>query len=175
MNTQLAIPTLPIIISDAIFNDMRTHRYLLRRIWDEEREMICFIGLNPSTANEDENDPTIKSCMRIARNQNAGGIYMVNLFSYITAYPDVLVANFNDAVNPKTNLYIDSSFRACHKIICAWGRWPFAHTRKKEIEHLIAEDPYFENRVYCLGKNQDGSPKHPLYIKSDIELINYFS
>ncbi|HDR1569813.1 TPA: DUF1643 domain-containing protein, partial [Pasteurella multocida] len=68
--------------NNAIFSDCGTYRYVLWRIWDTLLPRITFIGLNPSTADESNDDPTIRRCINFAKKWGYGGIYMVNLFAY---------------------------------------------------------------------------------------------
>ncbi len=68
----------------AIFSEDRKHRYVLIRIWDETKPMMMFIGLNPSKADEKDNDNTITKVEKIAKYNGFGGCYMTNLFSYVS-------------------------------------------------------------------------------------------
>ena len=76
--------------TDAIFSVCRNYRYVLWRIWDNSKPKVMFIGLNPSTANEEIDDPTIRRVKSLAKNWGYGGVYMLNLFTYVTAYPEQL-------------------------------------------------------------------------------------
>ena len=76
--------------TDAILSDDRQFRYVLSRVWDEEKPTVMFIGLNPSTADECEDDPTIQKCIKFAQSWDYGGLYMLNLFAYRTTNPRVL-------------------------------------------------------------------------------------
>ena len=84
----------------ATFSIDRKHRYSLWRIWDAELPFVMFIGLNPSTANEDENDATIRSVERISKSNGYGGFYMMNCFAYISTDPKLLMHNpMSDKIN----------------------------------------------------------------------------
>ena len=72
----------PLIYTDATFSDDRVHRYALWRIWDESLPKVLFIGLNPSTATETKNDPTIRRCMGYAKDWGYGGYIMGNIFAF---------------------------------------------------------------------------------------------
>ena len=74
----------------AQFTEDRQYRYALWRIWNEDKPLVMFIGLNPSTANEYKNDPTIRRVMRYAADWGYGGVYMMNLFAWVTPYPKEL-------------------------------------------------------------------------------------
>lgn len=149
----------------AKFNEDRTQRFVLGRIWDEFEKQALVIGLNPSTANESDNDPTIKSVIRILKHNGYGGLWMMNLFNFVTPYPEEL--------KNKATLYdlqlcmslIDKYYRG-KDIIFAWGAFE-THGRDKEMIKR------FGAWAYCMGKNKDGSPKHPLYLKSNTELVKW--
>ena len=72
---------------DAILSEDRKYRYVLSRIWDESKSMVMIIGLNPSTADETIDDPTIVRCIDFAKNWGYGGIYMLNLFAFRATLP----------------------------------------------------------------------------------------
>lgn len=71
----------------ANLSECRRYRFSLWRIWDEALPYALFIGLNPSTADETANDPTITRCINFAKDWGYGGIYMANLFAYRATDP----------------------------------------------------------------------------------------
>jgi hypothetical protein len=148
----------------ANFSPDRNYRYCLWRIWDESKPMIMFIGLNPSTGNEDQDDPTIRRIKGFANKWNFGGIYMLNLFTYITAYPEEL-KKCQDYIKTAITFLGVYSLKS-EKIVFAWGSFPEAHERARKVISIFPKS-------FCLGKNIDGSPKHPLYLKRDTELIPF--
>ncbi len=145
----------------AIFSDCRKYRYALWRIWDKDVRLVMFIGLNPSTANESKDDPTIRRVKRFASDWGFGGFYMMNLFAHITPYPGQLKA----AHNPMNNMWLKKIALKCDLIIFAWGSFNKATERAKEVMKMFTG--------YALGINKDGSPRHPLYVKSNIKPIKY--
>jgi len=144
----------------AHFSEDRIYRYALWRIWDNNKPLIMFIGLNPSTADEDNNDRTINRVKNFASDWGYGGFYMVNLFAYITPYRNEL-KNCTDPVGENDG-WLERLSKKCEKIVFAWGSSKIAKERAKEVVQK------FDG--YALKKNKDGSPRHPLYIKSDTEL-----
>ena len=76
--------------SGAIFSKHRNYRYVLWRIWDNDLTKIMFIGLNPSTANEADDDATMRRVKSFAKSFGYGGVYMLNLFAFITKKPKIL-------------------------------------------------------------------------------------
>lgn len=150
----------------AIFSECRQHRYELWRIWDEENPLVMFIGLNPSTANENDDDPTIKSVVRIAKSNGYGGVYMMNCFSYISTDPKGLC--FEDVANEWNNHLLVAVSSKCQDVIFAWGNFPIVKEkgRDKELSNM------FPN-AKALHINANGSPKHPLYCKSSTPLMPF--
>ena len=121
------------------------------------------IGLNPSTANENTDDPTIRRLKSIMRYNGFGGFYMLNLFTYITAYSSELIKYENRSVF--ADGYLRKYSDKCEKIIFAWGNFKEAEERGREVMNM------FDGYVFGLNKN--GSPKHPLYLKTETKLIEY--
>lgn len=145
----------------AIFSDCRKYRYVLWRIWDTNKPFIMFIGLNPSTANEKTDDPTIRRVQRFAFDWGYGGVIMMNLFVYVTSSPEEL-EKCNDHLS-LNNEWLTSVAVICERIIFAWGSFKQARERAKEVKKM------FDG--YALAINKDGSPKHPLYIKKNVKPI----
>lgn len=149
----------------AIFSKDQNQRYMLFRIWDVALPKVMFIGLNPSTADEHKNDPTINRVMEIAKHNGFGGIYMLNLFSCVTPKPEEITwCELSKEINLKTLL---AYAKLSSTIVFAWGNFKEAQTYGNDV---IA--PLFPNS-YCLKKNKNGSPKHPLYCKKETKLIKF--
>ena len=149
----------------AEFSECRKYRFALWRIWDKSKPLVMFIGLNPSTANEDTDDPTIQSVIRIAKNNGYGGIYMMNCFSYISTDPDKLYDCSGWIENEKHLKEIASK---CNEVVFAWGN--FKVVQKLGVDYLLFR--MFPN-AKCIMKNKNGSPGHPLFKKGITRLINF--
>ena len=149
----------------ASFSIGRKYRYSLWRIWDKEKPLVMFIGLNPSTANANDDDPTIRRVKRFAFDWGFGGVYMMNLFSYVTPYPDELVLTdvSHEIVN---DFQLKQVAKHCSEIIFAWGSFKEAKERAEKINVMFPG-------AKALAINNDGSPKHPLYVAKNITLVNY--
>jgi len=145
----------------AYFSDCRKYRYALWRIWDKSKQLVMFIGLNPSTANESKDDPTIRRVKKFASDWGFGGFYMMNLFAYVTSDPGELKKH-NNLINNFWLLKISSK---CKRVVFAWGSFNEATERAQEVIQMFAG--------YALRINKDGSPRHPLYVKSNIKPIKY--
>lgn len=149
----------------ATFSTCRQYRYALWRIWDESKPLVMFIGLNPSTANEASDDPTIRRIKSIAHNLGFGGVYMLNLFAYVSTDPKALLFNQHEKVGYSNNYHLKEASDLCEKIVFAWGNFE-VNGRDKEVIEMFDE-------AYALHINKNGSPKHPLYCKSNSELIPF--
>jgi hypothetical protein len=146
----------------AIFSECRKYRFVLWRIWDKNKPMIMFIGLNPSTANETTDDPTIRRVKAFAKSWGYGGVYMLNLFTYITAYPEEL-KKCDDPLK-QADSYLNLYAKESEKIVFAWGNFKETDKRAKEVISM------FPN-AFVLGLNKNNTPKHPLYLSKDTQLI----
>lgn len=153
-----------------IFSTDRKYRYTLYREWKPWKPLVAFVGLNPSTANETQNDPTVTRCINFAKAWGAGRFCMLNLFGYRSTDPRGLYA-VEDPVGFGNTTWIDTVTCAhAGLVVCAWG----THGRKRMechertvvdmLSRIMVDDGV---PVCCLGKNADGSPKHPLYLRAD--------
>lgn len=143
--------------SGAEFSKCRKYRYALWRIWDDSKPLIMFIGLNPSTANEATDDPTIRRVKRFAADWGYGGFYMMNLFALVSPYPEDLRKS-DDPLGDNDG-WLERISEKCDKIIFAWGSFDEAAERAKEVMQKF--------NGYALVINKDGSPRHPLYVPAD--------
>jgi len=149
----------------AEFSDCRKYRYALWRIWDRTKPLVMFVGLNPSTANEVDADPTIRSVGRIAKHNGYGGFYMMNCFPYVSTDPEQL----RDFGNTATNDHWLYKVAAMSKdVVFAWGSFAVVRELGRDIEMT----GMFPN-AKALFINKNGSPKHPLYCKSETELVEW--
>ena len=154
---------------DAIFSPCRQYRYVLWRKWDESLAPLAFVMLNPSKADAEIDDKTIKMCRLFAEREHAGGIIAVNLFSFVSTDWRGLL-NTSDPVGPENTKWIDLVCRKASKIVVAWGTKPMFH------EKIVAMSQFLSTLgapVYCLGRTKDGSPKHPSRLAATTPLILY--
>ncbi len=149
---------------DAAFSKNRLHRYCLIRIWDNTKPKVAFVGLNPSTANETEDDPTIRKVIGFAKEWGYGGFYMLNLFSRITPYSNELP--HIQLLDKSSDYFLKTFADNSEKIVYCWGKFTIAEARAKEVMNLLGPG-------WALAINQDGSPRHPLYVPKNTKLIPY--
>ena len=147
----------------AIFSDdvVKTYRYQLWRIWDDNKDKVAIVGLNPSIADENIDDPTITRCINFVKNWGYGGFYMVNLFAFRSTDPRNL-SQEQDPIGPDNDKHLKSIFNSVDKVICAWGNGGTLNNRSQQVLKLIREP-------YCLKKNSIGEPAHPLRLQKDIK------
>lgn len=140
------------------------YRYSLWRIWDNSKQKVLFICLNPSTADAENDDPTIRRCIGYAKAWGYGGFYMANLFAYRASKPDIMKGAL-DPVGPHNNSYLVELSDMCGIVVCAWGNHGRFKNRDRRVKYLIPK------MLHCLEKSKDGNPKHPLYLKKDLKPI----
>lgn len=150
--------------STAVVSGDGRYRYRLSRTWGTEVPMV-FIMLNPSTADAEQDDPTIRRCIGFAKREGCEGIVVVNLFAYRAANPKSLWQQpFTERVGPDNDDHIAWAFRhaSIHgsPIVAAWGSHPQASTQAVRIAQRGV-------RLQCLGRTKDGDPRHPLYVRAD--------
>lgn len=160
----------------AIFNEDRSHRYVLGRQWNTTRSVVAFIGLNPSTADEHQDDPTIRRVTAFARSWGFGGVLMLNLFSIVSSDPKILLTSA-DPIG-ENDRYLTDFLPIAQQVIFSWGNFDVG-TRANDFIKLFSKiypwkgHPVVQKLWYCLGQNKNGSPKHPLYLKADTEPTLY--
>ncbi len=149
----------------AMFSDDRIYRYSLSRIWNERKGVVAFIGLNPSTADENVDDPTITRCIRFTDSWGYGGITMVNLFAFRATNPKDMKAA-KDPVGPSNDLELMRADFCSDLVILAWGiHGDFLNRNKKVLSYL--------REPHCLALTKAGQPRHPLYLSKDLKPIRF--
>lgn len=146
--------------SCAIYSDCENYRYQLTRTWDQQGRKALFVMLNPSTATEFQNDPTVERCERRARALGYGAFRVTNIFAYRATDPKVMRAQA-DPVGPGNDAAIAESAAWADQIICAWGSHGAYLARGAAVTQLLRAT---DKTLSHLGLTQGGEPKHPLYI-----------
>lgn len=145
----------------AVISDCGRYRYSLTRRVNPQRHTWCvFVMLNPSTADANTDDPTIRACCDFARRWECGWLQVVNLYAWRAADPAELAALEKSVrVGPRNWSAVNDALRNGDIIVAAWG------VHGGEIGAAMGKWMRDEVSVHHLGLNNDGSPKHPLYIK----------
>lgn len=146
--------------SVAVYSDCERYRYLLTRTWDAGGRRALFIMLNPSTATEVQNDPTVERCERRARALGFGAVRVTNIFAWRDTDPRKMRAA-GDPVGPENDAAIMDSAPWADQIICAWGTHGAHLGRGPSVEQLLRGTGL---PLFHLGLSLHGHPKHPLYI-----------
>ena len=146
--------------STAVYSDCERYRYLLTRVWNADGRKALFVMLNPSTATEVQNDPTVERCERRARTLGFGAFRVTNIFAWRATDPrDMRAAK--DPIGPENDAAILGSVPWADQIICAWGTHGAHLDRGPEVERLLKAT---DRDLFHLGLTKAGHPKHPLYI-----------
>lgn len=141
------------------------YRYWLSRRLSMGERTVLFVGLNPSTADARQDDPTIRREVDFARRWGFDWYFKGNLYAYRSTDPKALYT-VDDPVGPSNQEALTWMAQRADLVVAAWGAnhlTPYARTL---ADRLLALP-----RTRCLGRNRDGSPKHPLYLPKSAELI----
>lgn len=146
----------------AILSQDWKYRYLLTRTWDYSKDMILFIGLNPSTADWNVDDPTIRRCISYASDWWFWWFYMCNLFAYRATNP----SDMKWVRNPfwiENERYLEEYINKSQKVLCMWwNHWSYLSASKNFIKK-------YPNNLYYLEMNNSWEPKHLLYSEKDLK------
>jgi hypothetical protein len=145
-----------------IFSADRKYRYVLWREWESaDSPYALFVGLNPSTADERTDDPTIRRCVGFARSWGYGALCMVNLFACRATEPSVLKSH-PAPIGRHNDRWLIRMAEGARVIVAAWGVHGTHLQRDQVIRNLLGD------RLRCLETTKDGHPRHPLYLKSTL-------
>lgn len=168
MNPGLALPPCE---RTAVFSRCRRFRYALGRRWSMGVEQIVWIMLNPSKADETNDDATIRRCVSFSRGWGYGGLIVVNLYALCASKPAELL-RVADPVGPDNDCHVAevcaglSSMRR-RTVIAAWGSHPLAEARAEHVLSIARGD------IVCLGLTATGHPRHPLYVRETQPRVSY--
>lgn len=162
-------------MGSAILSPCGMYRYHLRRDWSVAPPVV-WIMLNPSTADAEQDDPTIRRCMSFARAWWYGGIEVVNLFALRSSNPRDLIDSHEagiDVVGPDNDEILARVFRGAQRIVAAWGAHRFATWRAREVVALARAPLVVAPPLMCLGTTKSGAPRHPLYVHGSARLVPF--
>lgn len=150
--------------SKAIYSSCEKYRYSLTRVWNEKIQKLHFVMLNPSTATEIQNDPTVERCERRARTLNFGSFRVTNIFAWRDTDPKKMKC----AIEPIGLLNDEAIMSGCNWgdcTIAAWGNHGIYLSRGFDVMELLRKSG---KPIFHLGISKTGQPKHPLYISYEI-------
>lgn len=141
----------------AIFSPCRRYRYELWRRW-AAGPFVQFIGLNPSTADETNNDPTVRRCIDFAKRWGFAALCMTNAFAFRATDPADMKAE-PAPIGPDNDATLSAIAARAGLVVAAWGVHGSHLDRERQLLTALP-------RLHCLGITAAGHPKHPLYIKA---------
>ena len=147
----------------AVFSDCRKFRYALWRMWNEQMPIAMIIGLNPSTADEKVNDPTITRCINFASSWGYGGVCVTNLFGFRATAPTELKAQ-HDPIGKENDAWVHEMAKGAAIAVAAWGNHGKFLNRSLEILPSL-------DQLHCIKMNKSGEPAHPLYLKAELKPV----
>lgn len=161
--------------SDAEFSARRHYRYTLTRRF-ADGPAVAFIGLNPSTADEHQDDPTIRRCLGHARRWGYGELVMLNLYAWRSTDPRGLLKCEQPEGEPiadadRNLIRIAHVAHRARLVVCAWGANPGPTPGRAERVLNVVRS--VGTPIVALGLTKHGQPRHPLYTKSDITPVPY--
>lgn len=151
------------------------YRYSLGRTWTDAiaKRTLIFCMLNPSTADAETDDPTIRRCIDFAKRQDYTALTVVNLYAYRETEPKKLwqaKARGIDIIGPDNDACIFENVQASQRtVVCAWGA-NAESTRERAMLKLL-KDAGAE--IFCLGRTNAGNPRHPLYLKKTAPFVPF--
>lgn len=151
------------VCRDAMLSDCLRYRWQLKRWWGEG-DFVCWIMLNPSTADAAKDDPTIRRCISFSRDWGFSGLYVVNLYGLRATNPHELETSF-DPLGKENDWAIQNAISECKSVVAAWGAHPMARRRAAVVSRWA--------KMQCLGRTKDGFPRHPLYVAGNTNLIPF--
>jgi len=150
----------------AEFSPDRVYRYALYRTWNESKPKVLFIGLNPSTADESLDDPTIRRCKGYAADWGYGGLIMANLFALRATKPKIMMSHIAP-IGPENNSWLRDLAHQADLVIAAWGYHGGYLNRDRDVLAFLP-------KMKCLGTTKTGKPRHPLYMRADTRPEIYY-
>lgn len=154
-------------VTGATLSPCRKYRYCLWREWDSSKGTCVFIGLNPSTGNEKENDATITRCINFAKKWGYGRLEMVNLFGFRAREPNDMKKAV-DPVGPDNDEILLKHSQSASLVVAAWSNDGIYNGRNIEVIELLKDIP-----LKCFKITEKNQPIHPLYQKNDASLKAY--
>lgn len=149
--------------SGADFSPCRRYRYRLWRRWSTGTGLVNFLMLNPSTANESANDPTVERCERRAFDMGFAGLVVTNLFAFRSTDPDEMKRE-PEPIGPQNDQAILKAASEAALIVCAWGEDGAHKGRSAAVRKLLCQ-----HSLHALKINASGEPAHPLYLSYKLQ------
>ncbi|WP_372574934.1 DUF1643 domain-containing protein [Ruegeria jejuensis] len=146
--------------SIAVYSECERYRYSLTRVWDPAGRKALFVMLNPSTATETINDPTVERCERRARALGFGAFQVTNIFAWRETDPHKMRGTA-DPVGPDNDAAILDGAAWADQVVAAWGTHGAHLNRGPQVEALLRDAGH---ALFHVGLTKQGHPRHPLYV-----------
>jgi hypothetical protein len=148
------------ICSSAEFSECRKYRFTLKRDYGKGKGTLNFILLNPSTATEEFNDPTVGRCEIRTLSSGFSRMIITNIFAFRATDPQVMIREA-DPVGSANDDAILTCAKEADKVICAWGEYGQLGERGNYVKSLLRQH---DIPLTALKINKSGNPAHPLYL-----------
>lgn len=148
----------------AHFSPCRRWRYWLRIVWDELKPLLVVCGLNPSTADEYQDDPTLRRVQGFARDMGRGGVLMLNAFAWRDTDPKGLLSS-DDPVGPENTIANFRQWIGDQTPVAAWG----GNIARKQLRYRAAQ--LLAIKWDCFRMTSRKDPEHPLYLPASCRPI----
>jgi hypothetical protein len=155
-----------VISADGVFRYRLTRDIPQVPIFGNSGRPLTFCMLNPSTADSEVDDPTIRRCRGFAKREGANQLIVVNVYALRSTDPQKLFL-VPDPVGPDNFDHVHRAAVEAGRVVVAWG----VNARSEDVENTMFELSKSGAKILCLGTTKAGHPRHPLYVKGDQPLI----
>lgn len=156
--------------ASAVLSPDGIYRYSLTREWlthgNRNPTRVLWIMLNPSTADAEVNDPTIRRCIRFSQDWGFSSLEVVNLFALRATDPKQL-GSHPDPFGPDNAAHIGQGIVRADRIVAAWGAEAYKSGRRNVL--VDVGKALWGRTVHCLGVTRSGAPRHPLYVPASVK------
>ena len=156
-------------MNECVFSPCRKYRYVLKCRWNDlfEEKPIAWIGLNPSTADEFQLDPTLTRIKGFSESFGFNCFYMLNIFAFRATDPNKMKQHA-EPVGPENDRHILGTCRNCRTVVAAWGNHGTYLDRGRHVISMLKAEGI---QLTCLKVSKEGNPVHPLYLPGKSVLI----
>lgn len=153
----------------AILSEDCRYRYRLERHGLAGAGAIAWIMVNPSMADADADDATIRKVIGFSERAGAGWVIVGNLFAWrATDIKELRALTRPVAQGYDNDEHLAAIMQAAPLVIAAWG--PTAklaphHRHRWRVVHRMAAERQIA--LHCLGVCNDGQPRHPIMVSYD--------
>jgi hypothetical protein len=154
----------------ASFSACGHYRWWLQRVWAPERPRLLFLGLNPSLADAQRDDPTLRRILGFARRWGYGAVEVLNLFARVSASPGHL-RRCDDPVGPENDAWLAGRLGlGGQQPAVVWLAWGNQGARQQRDQQVLAVLAAAAVPMAAIALTQAGQPRHPLYAPGDARL-----